>query len=865
MRWIRGTARVASVTAFALVIALGVAPTAHGEGEVEFIRTYSSSNGTVFEVCRGTFDPPVTDPLNPAYCRGKPENWTQQRWQAYNKTGRDEPPASQPGKSKAPQTKAPSKPTVAVGAGPTSRPAVPYGGSLDPTSVLGVSNPLCGQRGQLSAAQVRNCQSSRSPESAYPVGNYGWDVHIEEGGFITSLFAPAVAFVLQIFSVFWLLLLLMLKGCLIVLGFTFSLSPFTDNHMLRQIAVGLGSFYNNFTAPWLTALMVILGGWGLYNGMIRRRAGETMGGMLAALAMMLIAMWMIHSPRETVGRVAEIVNKMSLVAVAAPSSGHLRAPIRSYNDAMASVWNQMTAVPWCAMDFSDVRWCLRAKPSREAIEAAKEGLDPDEPFTQALLHDLPEDDDAATRALNRRLSALFGDAPTISSLYLRFSPGSGPRDALWTYYNGKGDDHVGLPFHVGPQINVGGGTEGAAPDKVAMQGRSGVLPRMVLLLLFIVGLLGGLLLILWIALKLVMAAASAFVLVLLAPLAMFFPVFGAAGRAAFIRWGTSLLGAIVAKLVFSALLGVVLLGSTVLGAGVGGSSPTLGLIATMAFWWACLLNRERYVALLQIDPVRDQGTSFYRTLAGGYVGYRVAKAATNAIGRRRSDRADQRRDRQARAGEADLAGQAEQRLDVSIGNAEARDAAYSKAQRDASALRKDGDLQDLHRDRSRLDAAGVRRAEGKAQQLRELEGRLDAGRDRAAADRQMLRKVRANEAQGLPRYGRQEVEAAKEAIRGESMLPAGAPEHRWRAQAAGVNPDSAAGQAVIRDSVAQSQAAAGAASPSRMDQVDLHRLRSISGRRRRAESVLQRAGTSGGSGSRLGPKRRSRARDGLSR
>lgn len=866
--------------ALLVLVSLGgpsAAPAADRDGgsepEVTLIRVYDSdARGVVYEVCRGKFDPPVTDPLNPAYCQGKPEYWTQRQWQDFN-SGRAEKPADQqPGKGKQPGQSGPPK--VAVGQGPaTAESTVPYGGSLDPTSVLGVSNPLCGEPRKLSSQQLRNCRSSRSPEAPYPVGNYGWDIHIEEGGFITSLLAPTVSFFLQFLSVFWLALLLALKGCLIVLGFAFSLSPFTDNRMLGEISQGLTRFYNNFTDPWLTALIVILGVWGLYNGIIRRRAGETLGGSLAALVMMLIAMWMIHAPGDSVGRLAAIINKTSLAAVAAPNSGRVSQPVRSYGDAMGEVWNQMTAVPFCALNFSDVAWCLKSKPSKEAIEAARDGLSEDEPLTQALVEDLPEDDEAATRVLNRRMNVVFGGATTISSLYLRFSPGSGPRDALWKYYNGEGDDHVGLPLHIGPQINVGGGTEGVAPDKVSMQGRSGLLPRMVLLVVFFLGLLGGLLLLLWIAMKLIMASASAFVLVLMAPLAMFLPAFGTAGRAAFTKWGTSLLGAVVAKLIFSALLGVVLLGSSILGSGVGGSSPALGLIATMSFWWAVFLNRERYLALLQIDPVRDQGTSFYRTMAGGYVGYRVARAAKNAIGRRRDasrEQSSQRRDEQVRAGreagDQELGRQAQQRLDVATANAKGRESLYAKAKQDAAALRADPEVQALRREGSELEPEVRERAEGKSRQLQQLEGQIDAGRSGSMADRQLLRRVGANEAAGLPRYGSREIEGAKEAIRRESSLPDDAPEHHWRAEAAGKDPKSSAGRVVIGETLEQSRAAVGATSASRLAQVDLHRLRGVSGGRRRPP---QGPSSAGGSARPEGgdhmPRRRSRARDGLSR
>lgn len=867
--------------AFGALVALWLIPFAGiaAASPVTLIRTYDSdTRGLVYEVCRGTFEPPPTDPGNPAYCRGRAEYWSQERWQAYvRQTGEEQHSGKSKQKSSGDQGKKPPAPGgVATGkppAGPQpSQSTIPYGGSLDPTSVLGITNPLCGEKSELTAEQARNCRSSHSPEAAYPVGNYGWDIHIEEGGFITSLFAPAVAFVLQIFSVVWLALLLILKGCLIVLGFTFSLSPFTSNHILREISGGLTRFYDNFTAPWLTTLMLILGGWALYNGIVRRKAGETLGGVASSLLMMLLALWSIHAPRETVGQVAEIVNSSSLVAVSAPTSGHVSRSVSSYNAAMASVWNQMTAVPFCAMDFSDVHWCLQSKPSKEAIEAAKKGVSIDEPFGQSLLKDLPEDEEAATRALNRRVQAAFGGAKTIADLYLRFSPGSGPRDALWSYYNGTGDDHIGLPLHIGPQIDIGGGTEGKNPEKVAMQGRSGLLPRMVLLVIFALGLIGGVLLLLWIAMKLVMATVSSFVLLLMAPIAMFFPAFGQGGRAAFVKWGTSLLGAVLAKLIFAALLGIVLLGSKVLGAGIGGSSPTLGLIATMSFWWAVFLNREQYLAIMQIDSVRDRSGSFYRTMAGGYVGYRFARAATNAIGRHRAerrDRAERQQEVQMRAGregaEQELNTQARQRLEVAANRAEGREAGYSRSENEAAALRDDPEVQAYRQDPGSVSGDAGERAQRKADQLTALESELAAGRATSAADRQLLSRIRANEAAGLPRHGRAEIEGAKEAIRREVGLDADAPEHHWRAEAVGKDPRSGDGRSAIADSLERARDAVGTVSGARLDQVGVRRFRHAHGQRRPPSTIRQTTSEGGTPDGKRSPRRSSRTRSGLSR
>jgi hypothetical protein len=869
-----------ALAVFACTLVLAVA--AKADSQITLIRVFSTEHGTVFDVCKGRFDAPVTDAMNPAYCRGEVIHWTEAQWQAYNRQAAGGAGGQGKGKQKGGAGKA--KPAVATGGAPGAeampQATIPYGGSLDPTAVLGIENPLCGEPGKLSARQIRNCRSSHSPEAAYPVGNYGLDVHVEAGGFISSLFAPAVSFVLQLLSVTWLVLLMMLKGCLIILGFAFSLSPFTDNRMLSQIGTGLTSSFNNLTSPWLSTLFVVLGGWGLYNGLVRRKTGETLAGMLMALAMMLAGLWIIHSPKDTVGRIAEAVNSASLTAVSAPSSGHVSTPVRSYNDAMASVWNQMTAVPFCAMNFSDVHWCMTAKPSDDALEAARSGLGDGDAFTQQILSGLPSAPELATKALAQDLSGLFGPAPTIRDLYLRFSPQSGPRDKLWEYYNGTPDDHVGLPLNIGPQLNVGGGTDGVAPDKVAMQGRNGVVTRMVMVLIFTIGLIGGLLLLLWLAIKLVTATASSFILVLATPLAMFLPVFGQAGRNAFTKWATALLGAIVAKLVYSGLLGIVLLGSSVIGSAIGQSSPTLGLIAVMSFWWAAFLARDKYLALFQVDPSIDRGTGIYRTLAGGYLGYRIAKGAKSAIGNFREERHERVRqrhdeeDRHRRKGaDHSLDHQAEQRLGVATASAESREGSHSAMEREASVLRADPEVQSLRQDSSSLGEEARRSAATKTARLNELQTQLHASRPQAQADRRLLNRVRANEAAGLPPHGKAEIQGAREAIRRESNLPADAPEHRWRAQAAGKDPASPEGRQAIAESLATTRSAVGATSSDRIEQVDLHRPRRSGGDQRRPSSGLRRSQptrtpSAGGrfeEPPRPKPQRRSRVRDWLSR
>ena len=140
--------------ALALLLCLGLAEAAAAAPQVTLIRTYNSdTRGQVFEVCRGRFDPPAGDPQNPAYCRGAVAYWSLGRWQRYNSGGSGPGGAAAGGTAKGGGSKKGT--AVAKGVEPPSEaeasapPVPPDGGSLDPTTVLGVENPLCGDPGQL--------------------------------------------------------------------------------------------------------------------------------------------------------------------------------------------------------------------------------------------------------------------------------------------------------------------------------------------------------------------------------------------------------------------------------------------------------------------------------------------------------------------------------------------------------------------------------------------------------------------------------------------------------------------------------------------------------------------------------------------
>lgn len=283
-------------------------------------------------------------------------------------------------------------------------------------------------------------------------------------------------------------------------------------------------------------------------------------------------------------------------------------PVGSYAEAMSEIWTRLVEVPFAGLDFSDVKWALGPPPA-EAVAKANERFC-DDFGALALLAVLSHlGSDQAKEACAGFAAKRYGRPKRVIDLYLRSSPGSSAREALWSYFNASS----------------------AYKTKVAAQGGDGVLTRLSMLALFAIGLLGAVLLLAWLAIRLFTQAAIAFVLLLAAPFALFLPLLGDSGRRGFRTWGLTLLGAIVAKVIYAAFLSIVLLGVSILGAVNGPAGSATGFLLSVAFTWSVFLKRAELVGWLSVGENERFGGIGLGGLAALEIGGRVASVPAGAL------------------------------------------------------------------------------------------------------------------------------------------------------------------------------------------------------------------------------------------
>ena len=482
-------------------------------------------------------------------------------------------------------------------------------GQVDPLSGLGLRNPVCDSPSEIRSARTRlSCETDGTPETVYPASNYGFDVFIPTG--VTHPIGDASAFFVgTILNSCWLGLLFILKLVLDLLGLAFGLNPFTAGPTMTAVSSALERIYGAVTDPWLSTLVVCGGVWLAYKGLIRRDVAGSVAGTVAAVAMLIVGLWVVHQPRQTVGQLAGLSNEVALSVISAPQGGISR-PVGTYAEAMSGVWTRLVEVPFAGLDFSDVQWAM-GPPPEEAVKKANEKFCDDNGALTLLAQLSSLGLDGAKEECAHFAEKRYGKPKRVIDLYLRSSPNSSARSALWDYFDN--DDQY--------------------KPKVAAQGGDGVITRLSMLVLFALGLLGALMLLAWLAIRLFTQAAIAFVLLLVAPFILFFPLLGEAGRRAFKSWGLTLFGAIVAKVIYAAFLSVVLLGITVLGGSALGGGAT-GFLLSCAFCWAVFLKRNELVGFLSVgdsDPKVGHGFG-YAGVEALRLGGRVAGSPLRVAG-----------------------------------------------------------------------------------------------------------------------------------------------------------------------------------------------------------------------------------------
>jgi hypothetical protein len=460
---------------------------------------------------------------------------------------------------------------------------------VDPLVSNGLGSPTC--RGalasELSATSRRNCETSGFVAAPAPTGNYGIDVHIDTGvlGFSTGGLLSIVQDL--IVTPLWMALVWAVHALVVMLEWCFTID-LLDGATAVGVGSGLRQTQAAFTEPWLPIALAAASMLVLYHGLIRRRVADTLGEALLMGAMMLGGIWVITDPTGTVGALGEWANQASLGTLAVTARGSPAGAGRALGSSLQTVFASAIEAPWCYLEFGNVAWCRepsRLDPGLRAAGlkiAAREIAQADCQPSSALLGQCTVASSGQAKALEHS-AELLRDAQSNGAIFLAL-PANGPaRNSI---------NEQGSLLRTLCQSSEATNCRGATGAQAEFRTNGGTWSRLGGLLLIAAGLLGMLLLLGFVALRLLGAAIFSLLYLLLAPAMVLAPAFGEGGRALFRRWVAQLLGAVVSKLVFSFLLGA-LLGVLEILSELNALGWWTQWLLMSAFWWGAYTRRHQ--------------------------------------------------------------------------------------------------------------------------------------------------------------------------------------------------------------------------------------------------------------------------------
>lgn len=485
---------------------------------------------------------------------------------------------------------------IAAGAAPAPDPSGTRGGAdqtryADPSRTLGATSPSC--RYAVDEPTRRRCRASGSAAQDRPLSAYGIDVR---AGF--SLTDPGRTFMGALGSLgagVWTALLYVVKGVLLLLEWTFSLE--LTNQAMPEARRSLDRLHDRaFGDGWLLLAISIAALWGMWRGLVQRRATETLVGLAATIALIVAGLVVISRPGETVGRAAQLTNDAGMSILAAATTGEVGRPRQALTSALAQTFETTVRDPWCALQFGSVDYCHQPTEGGGARTNADLWLSyPAQGWERGRLHELMRGDEDEG-------FSVVGEA----------------KDLL-----GLGEDRE-LPEDVERLV-------AKSPEHAEMQQAGGTFPRLALLATVTVGLLGAVALYAYLGLRLLLAAGLTLVLLLLAPAMLLAPAVGDSGRATFIAWAMRLTGALLAKLIYAVFLAAVLAASRVFTQLEIGWFGTWLLLA--AFWWGVFLKRNEIVGFVSAGTPRVEGRGVGDAISTGYHAWMLGRGLRQVAGR----------------------------------------------------------------------------------------------------------------------------------------------------------------------------------------------------------------------------------------
>ena len=197
----------------------------------------------------------------------------------------------------------------------------------------------------------------------YPLSAFSLDYHTDVG--ITELDGVPPTIAHWSAAQLWSLTSFLIKTVIGLFTWAFSLDllgvdPDRPEHgALAPVSQAITSIYDNVLGQaWMAAAIVLAGIWGIWKALVQRRYTETVGGLAVSVLFVLIALFFVYQPQNTVGTASRWTNDMSLAFLSGANRGSLDDPAQAKRDVADQLFDTLIYRPWVVLQFGGLRHCV---------------------------------------------------------------------------------------------------------------------------------------------------------------------------------------------------------------------------------------------------------------------------------------------------------------------------------------------------------------------------------------------------------------------------------------------------------------------------------------------------------------------------
>lgn len=467
----------------------------------------------------------------------------------------------------------------------------------------------------------------------YPLAGYQLDQYFPAisvgltSGVDVSGVAPLIAYFIA--QVIWMITAFLAYAVITVFAFAFSLDLLNGNGTpgsgaLAPVSTAIHNLYaSTFGAPWLVAMVVIVGCWAMWKALVQRRYTETAGALAVSLLYFVLAIGIVTQPEQTIGPASKLSNQLSTALLSLTSQGSVGNESQAKLGASNQLFEMLVLDPWTVLEFGGLENCTTTAEGK-ARSVAVRPLSPNPAEDSHLASQL----DTATE-IHAQGKTCVNDKNKYAPHFLAFPYQSDRRNREHEALE-KGDVSA-LP------ASDAGKTDGSYPlgkaDEPAAEamGKGGQYQRLLLSVVIFVGELGAFALLGALAFSVILAQILLLTALGFAPVALLIGIFPGRGHEFFKTWVSKLAGYLARKVVYSLILAVVLAVSQALADATSNLGWLLAFVLQAAFLWTVFLQRNRLTAdflSATVGPKAGQdATNRLQTL---YYTTRLARMATRS-------------------------------------------------------------------------------------------------------------------------------------------------------------------------------------------------------------------------------------------